>query len=71
MYASFLLLAVAQGLLLPNWVAGWSALIAVATLCIVRVPREESMMCEFFGDAYRRYGLGTGAVIPRLGRSPP
>ena len=66
MYASFLLMAVAQVLLLPNWVAGWSAMAAVALLCIVRVPREESMMCEFFGEEYRQYMRGTGSVVPRL-----
>ena len=65
MYASFLLMAVAQVLLLPNWIAGFSALVAVALLCIVRVPREESMMCEFFGDEYRHYMRRTGRVVPR------
>ena len=66
MYASFLLLALAQILLLPNWVAGWAALLAVAILCLVRVPREEAMMREFFGDAYGQYVQATGAVVPRV-----
>jgi hypothetical protein len=56
---------VAQVLLLPNWIAGFSALVAVALLCIVRVPRDESMMCEFFGDEYRHYMRRTGRVVPR------
>ena len=67
MYASFLVLALAQIVLLPNRVAGPAALVAVAILCLVRVPREEAMMREFFGDAYSRYVRETGAVVPRIG----
>ena len=67
MYAAFLLFGIAQALLLPNWVAGFSALAAVALLCIVRVPREESMMCEFFGEQYRQYMRRTGGIAPRIG----
>ena len=67
MYAAFLLFGLAQALLLSNWVAGFSALAAVALLCIVRVPREESMMCEFFGEQYRQYMRRTGGIAPRIG----
>jgi protein-S-isoprenylcysteine O-methyltransferase Ste14 len=67
MYAAFVLLGVAQALLLPNWLAGSSALLATALLCIVRIPGEEAMMCEFFGQDYRDYMKRTGGVIPRLG----
>ena len=66
MYASFLLLGVAQAVLLPNFVAGASAFIAVAILCVVRVPREEAMLCEIFGQEYRQYMQTTGGVIPSL-----
>lgn len=66
MYGAFLLMAVAQALLLPNLVAGFSALVAVALLCLVRVPREESMMCEFFGEEYRQYMRRTGSLVPRI-----
>jgi len=66
MYAAFLLFALAQALLLPNAVAGMGALVAVGILCIVRIPREEAMMCEVFGPAYRDYMQATGGVVPRL-----
>ena len=69
MYASLFLLGLAQALLLPNWIAGGSALVAVAVLCLVRVPREESMMCDVFGDRYRDYRRRTGALVPRFGAS--
>ncbi|MDQ2735063.1 MAG: protein-S-isoprenylcysteine O-methyltransferase [Pseudomonadota bacterium] len=71
MYAAFLLLAAAQVLLLPNWIAGGSALAAVGLMCVIRVPREESMMCEFFGEDYRQYMRNTGSVVPRLRPSRP
>jgi protein-S-isoprenylcysteine O-methyltransferase Ste14 len=64
MYAAFILFGVAQALLLPNWLAGPSALVAVALLCVIRIPNEEAMMCEFFGQEYRDYMKRTGGVIP-------
>jgi protein-S-isoprenylcysteine O-methyltransferase Ste14 len=66
MYASILLWDLAQGLLLQNWLAGWSALVAFAVLYSVRAPREEHMMCEFFGQEYRDYMRRTGRLFLRL-----
>ncbi len=65
MYASFFAMAVAQGLLLNNWLAGWSALLAVTALYVVRVPTEEQMMLDHFGDDYRNYMRQTGGIFPR------
>jgi protein-S-isoprenylcysteine O-methyltransferase Ste14 len=66
MYASIFLFSLAQGLLLPNWLAGWSALVPFTLLYLVRVPREEAMMCKFFGDEYCRYMQSTGRLFPRV-----
>jgi protein-S-isoprenylcysteine O-methyltransferase Ste14 len=66
MYAAILLFGVAQGLLLQNWLAGWSGLVTFAVMYFVRVPREEQMMCEFFGDEYRDYMRDSGRIFPRL-----
>jgi protein-S-isoprenylcysteine O-methyltransferase Ste14 len=68
MYASIFLWCIAQGLLLPNWFAGWSSLATFAPLYFLRTPREERMMCEFFGQEYRDYMNQTGRLFPRLGR---
>jgi protein-S-isoprenylcysteine O-methyltransferase Ste14 len=33
---------------------------------LLRVRREERMMCEFFGDEYRTYMCRTGRLFPRF-----
>ena len=68
MYSSFLVLGVGQALLVPNWIAGLSGLASVLLLIAVRLPREEAMMIEEFGDQYRDYRKRTGAVLPRAMR---
>jgi protein-S-isoprenylcysteine O-methyltransferase Ste14 len=66
MYTAFWLWAVAQALLLPNWVAGCSGIVGFGILFFGRVAREERMMLETFGDRYREYMARTGRVIPLL-----
>jgi protein-S-isoprenylcysteine O-methyltransferase Ste14 len=69
MYAAILLWGVAQALLLANWLAGWSAFVPFLVMYVLRTPREEQMMCNFFGDEYRDYMRRTGRLFPRLTRS--
>ena len=64
MYSAFWLWAVAQALLLPNWVAGFSGIVGFGILFFGRVAREERMMLEAFGDSYREYMSRTWRVIP-------
>lgn len=64
MYASIWLWSLAQGMLLANWLAGWSVLPVFAAMYFLRVPREERLMVEAFGDAYREYARRTGRVVP-------
>ena len=66
MYSSFWLWAIAQALLLPNWVAGLSGLLGVGILYLARVGAEETMMEKHFGEQYRSYAARTGRVIPRV-----
>lgn len=65
MYTAHLLWAIAQGLLLSNWLAGWAFLVLSVPLYVVRIPKEERMMLEHFGEAYRVYKSRTGGMIPR------
>ena len=67
MYAAIWLFSLAQGLLLENWLAGWSAFVAFAIMYFVRIPHEEQMMREFFGPAYSDYMQRTGRLFPRIG----
>lgn len=66
MYAAIWLFSLAQGLLLENWLAGWSAFVAFAIMYFVRIPQEERMMFEFFGTEYSDYMLQTGRLFPRI-----
>ena len=65
MYSSIWLWALAQGMLLQNWFAGWSVVPAFAAMYFLRTPREERLMCEKFGDQYRAYMRQTGRLFPR------
>jgi protein-S-isoprenylcysteine O-methyltransferase Ste14 len=66
MYAAIFLFGLAQGLLLQNWLAGWSGILTFSVMYFIRVPHEERMMCEFFGDTYRDYMRQSGRVFPRI-----
>jgi protein-S-isoprenylcysteine O-methyltransferase Ste14 len=66
MYTAFWLWAVAQALLLPNWMAGPAGLVGFGTLYFLRVGDEERLMTEAFGDAYRAYMARTARLIPWL-----
>lgn len=65
MYSSIWLFALAQPLLVQNIVGGMLALPAFAMLYAVRVPREEQMMRETFGQTYEGYMQRSGRLWPR------
>ncbi len=64
MYTGFWLMALAQVLLLPNWIAGPAGLVGFGILFFGRVGREEEMMIAAFGDEYRAYMRRTWRIIP-------
>lgn len=66
MYTAFWLMAAAQALLLPNWVAGPAGLVGFGVLFFSRIAPEERMMEEAFGEEYRAYRLRTKRIIPFL-----
>lgn len=66
MYSAFWLWAIAQAFLLPNWIAGFAGIAGFGTLFFLRVPREERMMIETFGDAYEKYKQKTWRVLPGI-----
>jgi protein-S-isoprenylcysteine O-methyltransferase Ste14 len=64
MYSAFWLWAIAQALLLPNWVAGSAGILGFGTLFLCRVGREEELMLEAFGERYRDYMRRTARIVP-------
>jgi len=66
MYASQMVWSIAQALLLHNWIAGLAGLASFLPLYILRVPDEERMMLDYFGDDYRAYCEQTGRILPAL-----
>ena len=66
MYSAFWLWAIAQALLLPNWIAGSAGLVGFGTLFCLRIGREEQLMYDTFGEDYRRYVERTSRVLPGI-----
>lgn len=64
MYSAFFLWALAQLILIPNWVAGPAGFIGFGILYAFRIGREEKMMLDTFGDEYRAYSARTARLIP-------
>lgn len=66
MYSAFFLWALAQAILLPNWIAGPAGLVGFGILFFFRVGREEEMMRGFFGAEYEAYMKRTKRIIPGI-----
>ena len=66
MYAAHLLWAVAQILILHNWIAGFSFIVVMIPHYLIRVSREEQMLIDQFGDEYLDYMKISGRVFPKL-----
>ena len=64
MYSALILYSVGHALVIPNWVAGPSNVIAFAILFGLRVRPEEAMMVGEFGDEYAAYAARTKRLVP-------
>ena len=69
MYAAHLLWALAQILILHNWIAGYSFLLVQIPFYVTRIRAEEALMLEQFGDAYRNYMKTTWRIFPKIGKN--
>lgn len=65
MYAAIWISALAQPLLIHNWIAGFLVIPAFAAMWLLRVPTEEAMMRARFGDAWDAYCVRAGRLFPR------
>jgi protein-S-isoprenylcysteine O-methyltransferase Ste14 len=66
MSSALLLYSVGQALVISNWVAGLSNLVAFVVLFALRVDPEERMMAEQFGNEYAAYMARTKRLIPHV-----
>jgi len=66
MYSAHLLWAIAQIMILHNWIAGYSFLIVQIPFYVIRIKNEEVMMLEQFGADYEAYMDKTGRLIPKI-----
>jgi len=66
MYAAHLVWAIAQILILHNWIAGYSFIVTMLPFYFYRKRKEEQMLLEEFGEGYRVYKQKTGALIPKF-----
>ncbi len=64
MYAAHWLWGIAQTLLLQNWIAGFGTLATLLPLYLYRVPKEEQMMLDSFGEEWEEYRRRVPALIP-------
>lgn len=66
-YLAFLLMQIAVLLLTANWFIGFCGIAIIVSVIAIRVPEEEKMLTDQFGEGYRDYMKHTGKLIPKLG----
>jgi protein-S-isoprenylcysteine O-methyltransferase Ste14 len=66
MYLALVLYSMGHALVVPNWVAGPSNLVAFVILFALRVHPEEQMMGDEFGDEYAAYSARTKRLVPGI-----
>jgi len=67
MYLALLLYHIGICSLSANWLIGLLGVGLIAVVSLVRMPREEAMLAERFGNEYRSYADQTGGLLPKLG----
>ena len=65
LYASVLVWCIALSLLTANWIFVAFSVLSIAGL-LYRIPKEEQMMLDAFGNEYKIYVQHTGRFFPKL-----
>jgi protein-S-isoprenylcysteine O-methyltransferase Ste14 len=66
MYSALVLYSLGHALVIPNWVAGPSNLVAFLILFALRIRPEEKMMAAEFGSEYTAYAARTRRLVPGI-----
>ncbi|MCD4847393.1 MAG: isoprenylcysteine carboxylmethyltransferase family protein [Candidatus Aegiribacteria sp.] len=64
MYTQIWIWVICQWLVLSNWIVGIVGVLAWTILYIIRIPEEEKMMIEEFGQQYEDYITRSKRIIP-------
>lgn len=64
-YLAFLLMQTAVLFLTSNWFIGFCGIAITISVIAIRVPEEEKLLIEQFGEEYQNYKKNTGALLPR------
>ncbi len=64
-YSAHLLWGAAQVLLIHNWVCGFLGFALIVIIMALRIPREEKLLLDQYGEEYRSYMQRSGALLPR------
>lgn len=67
MYSTNIVLVLGWGLLTANAVVMVAPALALALMLAIRLPDEEAMMAERFGETWQAWAARTGRLLPRLG----
>jgi protein-S-isoprenylcysteine O-methyltransferase Ste14 len=66
MYFAFISMWISFSLLSANWFIGTNGLLSYTIIMLGRVPAEEKMLTEKFGDEYTKYRNRTGLLSSRI-----
>ncbi|MEM8634310.1 MAG: protein-S-isoprenylcysteine O-methyltransferase [Pseudomonadota bacterium] len=66
MYTAIWMGFLLQPLFVQNWVAGFTGILSFGLMYLLRVPYEENMMREQFGESYEAYCSRTGRLLPKF-----
>ncbi|GAB4569828.1 MAG: hypothetical protein Fur0017_15340 [Anaerolineales bacterium] len=64
-YLAFLLMQIAVLFLTSNWFIGFCGIAIIISVIAIRVPEEEKLLIEQFGNDYLNYKKNTGALLPK------
>ncbi len=66
-YLAFLMMQIAVLFLTSNWLIGFCGIAIIISVIAIRVPEEEKMLIEQFGEQYQTYMKHSGSLLPKLG----